>query len=560
MKLPEYHDGAYSMYCIQSKRRQRIHLLGWTLGLALAMACARTQPIERPLPEPISLSHGTCPIIHCNTAQTDALRLKGPEAPSQQIGADTLDHLWSSPIAGGILDYTYDDGRRVFWVPQVDRIMKLALNEHNDFVKLAELALEPKKFPRRSPEEMRSIVDALDANTVGTEAYDALAEVWMDYQLEGLRAYYAMVNNQGILYVGNRNSIIAYADAVPGDPESGIVKVGQYVFEKLKLQLGLKMPLVIMIGMNTTSDGSLITVTIDGTVIAIKPDLSEGQYYNLEGEQIWNSIAIDEDDGIYVAGNKRFHKLIWNGKGLSNAREDGAWVLPYAIGDLDASLRGERGTGTTPALMGSEEDPDQFVVVADASDVNNLLLLWRDDIPADWKPSETEDVRRIAGMQAVDFGDPHLTNSYSENSATVFEYGAVLANNQVKTDEAMRMPVQLKMKDPARTPYGVQKFEWDPASREFQVAWTRPDVSSPNSTPVVATLNRQLHLVGLKDQRWVMEVLDWDSGATKAVYGLGASERFNPIMLALQILPSGDPVFASFGGIIHLKLGEAGGR
>jgi hypothetical protein len=73
---------------------------------------------------------------------------------------------------------------------------------------------------------------------------------------------------------------------------------------------------------------------------------------------------------------------------------------------------------------------------------------------------------------------------------------------------------------------------------------------------VVATENRQLHVVGLKDGQWVMEVLDWDTGATKAVYSLGASERFNPIMLALQILPNGDPIYASFGGIIHLKLGE----
>jgi len=546
------------MGCVQSCRHQFLLLLGCAAGLLLLSGCERTQPIERPLPHPVTLSQGICPIIHCNPAQTDALPLKGPEAPSQQIDAKTLDHLWSSPIAGGVLDYTYDDGRRVFWVSQVDRIMKLELDNDNNFIKLAELALEPKNFPRRSPEEMRSIVEALDAEAVGTEAHDALADAWMDYQLDGLRAYYAMVNNQGILYVGNRDSVLAYDDAEPGNPESGIVKVGQYVFEKLELQLGIKMPLVIMIGMNTTSDGTLIAVTIDGTLIAIAPDLSAGHYYNLEGEQIWNSIAIDSDDGIYVAGNKRVHKLLFTGKGFSNAPEDGAWVLPYAIGDLDASLRAERGTGTTPALMGSEEDEDQFVVVADASNVNKLMLLWRDEIPADWKPGAAEPIRRIAGVEAVDFGDPNLTNSYSENSATVFEYGAVLANNQVKTNEAMRMPVQLKMKDPARTPYGVQKFQWSPEKREFTVAWTRADVSSPNSTPVAATLNRQLHVVGLKDQRWVMEVLDWDSGATKAVYTLGKSERFNPIMLALQILPNGDPVFASFGGIIHLKLGEAG--
>ncbi len=549
------------MEYIRSSRRNWLKLLRCTAGLFLLLSgCERTQPIEAPLPSPVTLSDGICPIIHCNTAQTDALPLKGPERPSQQIDGDTLDHLWSSPIAGGLLDYTYEDGRRVFWVPQVDRILKLQLDSNNNFIKLAELPLEPKNFPRRSPEQMQSIVEALDASTVGTETYDALADAWLDYQLEGLRAYYAMVNNQGILYVGNRDSIVAYADAEPGVAESGIVKVGQYVFNKLDLQLGIRMPMVIMIGMNIASDGTLITVTIDGTVIAIEPDLSDGDYYNLEGEQIWNSIAIDEDDGIYVVGNKRVHKLIWTGEGLSDAPEAGAWVLPYVIGDLDASLRGERGTGTTPALMGSEEDSDQFVLVADASNVNRLMLLWRDEIPTDWKPGAAEYDRRIAGILPVDFGDPSLANSYSENSATVFEYGAVLANNQVKTNEAMRMPVQLKMKDPARRPCGVQKFQWDRERRECTGAWTRADVSSPNSTPVVATMNRQLHVVGLKDQRWVMETLDWDTGATRAVYTMGASERFNPIMLALQILPNGDPLFASFGGIIHLKLGEPAGR
>ncbi len=518
--------------------------------------CNSGQRIETKLPERVALADSTCPIIHCDTWQTDALPFGGPEAPSQQVPASSLDHLWSSPIAGGILDYRYEDGRTVFWVSQVDRIMKLELDDDNNLVKLAELPLQPKKFPRRSPEEMKAVVEKLDATTLGTPDHDALADAWMDYQLEGLRAYYALVNDQGILYVGNRTSIVAYSDAEPGNPESGIVKVGEFVFEKLKLQLGLTMPLAIQIGLNVTPDGHLVAVTIDGTLIVIRPDLSEGHYHNLKGERIWNSIAIDDEAGIYVAGNKAIHKLIWTGSAISTNEEAGAWSLPYAIGSLDASLRAERGTGTTPALMGSEQSRDQFVVTADAANVNNLMLLWRDEIPEDWEQLPGTTSRRIAGSLPVDFGDASLTNSYSENSATIFEYGAVLANNQVKTNEAMRMPVQLKMRDPARTPYGVQKFQWHAESRKFEVAWTRADVSSPNSTPVVAMKNRQLHVVGIKHEQWAMEVLDWDTGKTKAVYGLGSSERFNPIMLALQLLPNGDPIYASFGGIIHLKLGR----
>ncbi len=152
-------------------------------AIAATIGCERSQPISLPLPEVVRLSTGTCPIIHCNTWQTDALPLKGPEAPSQQIDAETLDHLWSSPIAGGILDYTYADGRRIFWVPQVDRIMKLERAENGNLAKVAELPLEPKKFPRRSPEDMQAIVEELDATPLGSGEYDALAQEWMDYQL-----------------------------------------------------------------------------------------------------------------------------------------------------------------------------------------------------------------------------------------------------------------------------------------------------------------------------------------------------------------------------------------
>jgi hypothetical protein len=521
------------------------------------LGCARTEPIQLPDLDDTRLSDGTCPTIHCNTYQTDALPLRGPEAPTQVLGDDVIDHLWSSPIAGGILDYTYPDGTTVFWVSQVDRIMKLRLDERNRLQKIIELPLEPKDFPRFSPEDMQRIVAKLDAAKLGTEGYDELADEWNGYQIEGLRAYYAMVSNKGILYVSNRNGVVAYGDAEPGNPSSAIAKLGQYVFKKLKLQLRLKMPLPIMIGMNVTPDGHIIAVTIDGTVVAIKPDLSDAVYYNLPGEQIWNSIAIDERGGIYVPGTKKLHKLVWKDGGFSDDPKDGAWVEAYEIGSLDATLRAERGSGTTPALMGGPNDKDKFVVFADAANVNNLILYWRDEIPADWKQIPGTSSRRIAGLLPVDFGDKSLTSSYSENSATIFDYGAVLANNQVKTNEKMMLDVQLKMKDPKRTPYGVQKFRWNPETREWKVAWTRPDVSSPNSTPVVTTMNRQLHTVGLKDGKWTMQTLDWDTGETRAVYTLGPSERYNPIMLALQVLPSGDPIFAAFGGVMHLRLGAS---
>ena len=67
-----------------SRPQSRLLSSHWLAGLLAAVAllggCERSQPIASPLPETVALARGTCPIIHCNTWQTDALPLKGPEA------------------------------------------------------------------------------------------------------------------------------------------------------------------------------------------------------------------------------------------------------------------------------------------------------------------------------------------------------------------------------------------------------------------------------------------------------------------------------------------------
>jgi len=58
------------------------------------------------------------------------------------------------------------------------------------------------------------------------------------------------------------------------------------------------------------------------------------------------------------------------------------------------------------------------------------------------------------------------------------------------------------------------------------------------------------------DGAWSLETLDWDTGATRAIYTLGRSQRFNPIELSLQLMSNGDPIYSTFGGVVHLKIGR----
>jgi len=513
-------------------------------------ATARSDAIA---PRNPTLSNGLCPLVHCDAYQTDAFPLRGPEPPSHALSEAEIDLFWGSPISGGVLDVTYPDGTTVFWVPKVDRIWKLGLDPELRLVLLAELPLESGKYPPHSGEFMQTWIQELEALPFAGDAYREKAGYWRDYQLEALHAYYALVDAAGVLFVGGRDRIVAYADAEPGNPRSAIVKRGELVFDPAQLNGGP----AILIGLNATFDGTLIAVSLDGSVIAVDRALTHAVYHRLPGERFWNSIAVDEQGGVYAVSDKRLHKLVWTGQAFSTRAEDGAWSEPYEVGANDATLRGSRGSGTTPTLLGLESDADQFVLIADAADVNNLVLYWRDAIPEDWEQLEGASSRRIAGKAPVDFGRGDLTDSYSENSPIALGYGTVIANNRPSNGMALHLDNQLWLNDPSVVPRGVQKFAWDPERRRFETVWVRPELSIPSSTPVVAAEGRQLLGVTVHDGVWSLESLDWDTGATRALYTLGSSQRFNPIQLSMQLMGNSDPIFSSFGGVLHLKIGAS---
>jgi len=199
---------------------------------------------------------------------------------------------------------------------------------------------------------MKSFVTELDALPFASPEYRKKASQWRGYQMEALRAYYAMVSRDGVLYVGGGDRIVAYGDKNPGDPSSPIVPRGQYLFDRAQMSGDPRMG--ILIGINMTFDGTIMAVTIGGTAIAISQDLKTAHYYRFPGEQIWNSLAVDEAGGLYIVTNKKLYKLIWNGSDFSDKPEDGAWSEAYEIGPLDATpSRGNgRGSGTDSGTHG----------------------------------------------------------------------------------------------------------------------------------------------------------------------------------------------------------------
>ena len=527
-----------------------MYKLPWlTCSLVLA---SMAMSIHAQQPENPAIGKGICTLTHCDSYQTGALPVRGPSAKSHVLRPEEIDLLWEAPVSAGAFDRQYPDGTTVYWVIKVDRIEKLAL-KNNTLTVLRELRLPMDKYEYYGREEMQRFVAELDSHPVDSPEYLKLATFWKGYEREGIRAFYGLLSRDGTLYAGMKDRIVAFGDQDPNDPASPIIRKAEFVFDPARMNKAMPVPVPIIIGFNALHDGHLAVVSMDGTLVVISPDFKHAEYHRLGDETVWNSLAIDEKGGMYFASSKKLYKRVWQDGRISDREEDGAWTEPYDVGQFDASKRGGRGTGSTPALMGNSKDRDRFVIITDAADINHAVLFWRDEIPVDWKALPGLS-RRIAGKLPVDFGEPERIESYSESAAAVLGYGAVFADGRPKTGEAITFDVMLRLTDPAVTPTGLQKFRWDTRKRRFVKDWVRTDAAMSGATPVISAKDQALHFGAVVMGHWTWTVLDWATGMTRAVYDLGPSQRHNPNYIVQQLLPNGDPLYAGFGGFVHLRL------
>jgi hypothetical protein len=263
-----------------------------------------------------------------------------------------------------------------------------------------------------------------------------------------------------------------------------------------------------------------------------------------------NSVAVDDQGGIYVVANGWMEKVVWNGHALSADPRDGAWAEAYANG-LGT------GSGSTPALMGFG-DTDRLVVMTDGDPLMNITLFWRDQIPTGWTPPAGAPSPRLAAFAPVTMGDPNRRALQSEQAVVVAGYGGIVVNNEPASmppgvpTAAKALLVSLLGDDPAYTPHGVQKFEWNPRAQHLRTAWTNTEVSSPNCVPVASLSSNRVYTVGVRNQQWTLEALDLSTGASTAHYEIGGPQ-YNTRWSGLILDEQGRILYGSLFGIVRLR-------
>jgi len=499
---------------------QRLLLIFLGVGFASLVAAANLPPKNS------YLANSLYALGHADSAQQDSLSVAGPVDKTRRLRDSEIDYVHVGPAFFGV--YTsgpYADGKRVMWGNGLDRIVKI---DHDTHQVLSTYYL-PDADKRYLEAEAEAAIAYFDDNNEG------LAAIYKSYQeaqkLQALSSVYTLLDHTNTYYIADKRGFIsAYGDKEPGKRDSGI-----------ELKRRFDFPVAVTgysMGINMTYDGWLVVVTEHGYLLALKPDFSDyrvGRLQHAEGAEekatgragygwVRNAPAIDAQGGIYIASQEYMHKVIWTGQGFSTTETDGAWAIPY-------DNTWGHGTGATPSLMGFGADEDNLVVITDGNPRMNLVLYWRNEIPADWQGLPGHD-RRVAGIQPVTMGEQNLSEIQSEQSVVVAGYGALVVNNNPRNTpwylpgRANTLLISFLGSNPAYQPFGVQKFEWDASARKLKADWVNNEVSSPSSVPIVSHATNMVYLIGARNNEWTLEAMDWDSGESTFHYVIGG-QRYN---------------------------------
>jgi len=497
------------------------------LPLAIQMQSPASAPMDMAFaPFNKFASDSVNPVPHGEPAQQDSTPLPGPLDQSRQLKDNELLYQFLGPgYFGAFTSSEYADGRRILWANGVNGVYKLDYETYEVIDHL------PSEFADKYTQDWAENISAkLDKNNGASAFFTALAAL---KPLKSLSGVYAMVGANNWFYFANKDgSIVAYGDAVDGD-------AGAKIVEKARFQMPAD-EAGASVGMNMTYDGWIVFPTENGTMVAVSQDLTQYRSVKMRHTDeeetsthgtgygwVRNSIALDDEGGIYVASRNHMHKVIWTGDQLSTDPKDGAWTARYRNGT------GE-GTGATPSLMGFGEE-DRFVVITDGDIRMNVTLFWRDQIPENWMQLEGAPSRRIAGLAPANMGDLDVQAIQSEQTVIVAGYGAFVVNNTPR-NTAFFMPKEGVARglsigplgsNPKFQPYGIQKFEWNPEKRRFEQAWVNEKISSPNGVPWVSTGSGQVYFIGARENKWTLEAVNWLTGEPTFHYVIGGQKYNN---------------------------------
>jgi hypothetical protein len=522
-------------------------------GVIQTAEAQETTSVNGPVVNPY-LASPLYAITHFDSSQSDST----PYGPPN--GVFTVDLTKRPIVYGGPINIMTlaSTNKNYMWGVGTDRVSYInkADNNWTAVAKYEALADASKGTFPAIPDENLSTFGESSAVGMNTSSMDSFlknlfGENYADRVWNGI---YSLVDKDNVLYVNyNGSSVYAFALSDSNEPSKGITK--RYALEDTvtAIQGNNHQANITIAGLSMTYDGHVV-ITFSNGVAVIDRDLnaSSASFRKFgDDESITNSIAIDENNGIYVASNTIMRKLVWTGTTLSENVADGAWSCPYTHSVQPPAGKHGNGTGSTPTLMGFGNDPDKLVVITDGAKQMNLVAFWRDNIP----PGS----QRIAGQIPVTCGFSPLPEwIQSEASVVVYGYGAFVANEIPETIspdlEGQNLMLNLTLVGPAYPgPYGVERFQWNTSTHQWSSVWARSDVETSTGPSHSQSGNMALFPGYRLPYGWEVLGLDWDTGKTMHHTIFGDKNFGNPAYaVPLEYFENGDLVLNSIVGPIRI--------
>ena len=531
--------------------------------LSAEIANAASKPPRNPY-----LASSLYAITHFDSSQSDSTPY-GPPRKSYYVDASMAPIAYGGPINILTLASTNPNFMWQVGTDRVSYIKKYGLQWKTLSVFQA-LADTEKDLPAIPDGNFRTFGESSAVGMTTTTMDSYLKNLFGDqYPKRFGNGTYVLVDRENVLYAPYGETLYGLALVDPKRPDAGIAP--RYRLDDVinKFQGGSAPAGTKLSGLSMTYDGHLVLTFTNGIgVIDRHLDPDSQVFYPLgSGEQVTNSLAIDDKGGIYVASNLLMHKLIWTGTTLSDKESDGAWTSPYlnSGSEMPPIIKVNNGTGSTPTLMGFGKKDDKLVVITDGAKRMNLVAFWRDAIPAGFIQKPNTLSNRIADQIPVTCGfDPLPEWIQSEQSVVVSGTGAFVVNNipaKVAPELAAvnnNKILQVSLMGPAyETSYGAQRFEWDQTQDAWHAVWARPDVSSTSMVPIHSQSGNMALINGYRPAYgWEVVGLDWNTGKTAHHTIFGDANFGNGAYAILEYLKNGDLIFNSFSGPYRVHYGK----
>ena len=514
------------------------------------------------LPEPNPwVANSPYAISHHNAAQTDITEVNGPSISKKLTldDAKTVPLLWCSAPT-----YKIIGGETIVIASNPLGLIKVrASGEDFELISNVPYPNREEVHAQVSDELIREVMADIDEKRRKKQDWRLLFNSWMMYYKLNVNmrtmpsGAYAVIDKDGYHYTFyDRHHLVKSFDNNQINEPLLPVKHANIVHQlPTKDAAGIDR----ILGISMTYDGHLVAAA-SGAVIVTDRDLNIVDYQLFPGEHVENSIAIDNNNSIYVVTSVNMHKLVWTGTKLSRAESDGAWSSPYDVmaeGEAMSMGAASHGSGTTPALLGFGDDEDKLVVISDGNPDNaQIVAFWRDQIPTDFKQKQGTKSRRIADQIPFSWSKTTV-----EASPVIYGNGVLVVNSTYPEPG----PISLDLISNAflagttrKPPRGIQKYEWLPKENRFVETWSIADVDNTDwMPPAVSTANGLVYIANKRNDVYEYFAADWKTGTKKATWEFPDDSVLWTTWGGITVfLDDGDLLLGGFFAIKRFNVGD----